>query len=127
MTAGERPAAHGLALPPGHSLVSLAERPDLREPLGELTSGAWPELMLHDAIVNEHWGRLFADFPGYQMCLLDDDGELVAGLNSAPLAWDGTDDGLTDGWDDQLLRTIRGLDARVPSNSLSFLIDMTIG
>lgn len=121
MNAGERLGAYGLELPPRHSLVSLAERPDLGESLGDLTSGVWPEFMLHDAIVNEHWGRLFADFAGYQMCLVDDRGELVAGLNSAPLAWDGTGDGLPEGWDDQLLRTLRGRDGGVPPNTLGAL------
>jgi GNAT superfamily N-acetyltransferase len=117
----ERLGPYGLTLPPGHSLVSLAERPDLREPLGDFNSSAWPEFMLHDAIVNEHWGRLFADFAPFQMVLLDPGEELVAGLNSAPLAWDGTDVGLPEGWDDQVWRTVEGLDSGVPPDTLGAL------
>ena len=35
---GERLAAHGLALPPGHTLVGLDERPDLIRPAGDLNA-----------------------------------------------------------------------------------------
>ena len=114
MTLGERLAAHGLALPPGRLLVSLADRPELRRPMGELNAAAWPEFMLHDAVVDANWHHLFEDFASTQACLFDAAGELVAGLNSAPLAWDGTDDGLPSGWDDQFLRTVAGLAAGAP-------------
>lgn len=106
MTLGERLAAHGLDLPPGHRLVSLADRPDLRRPLGEFNVAVWPEFMLHDEVANTLWDHLFDDFAAYQCVLLDRGGELVAGLNSAPLAWDGTDAGLPHGWDDQFTRSV---------------------
>jgi GNAT superfamily N-acetyltransferase len=109
MTAGERLAAFGLALPPGHALVSLAERPELSGPMGALNTSVWPEFMLHDGVVGALWHHLFEDFIASQCCLFDADGELVAGLNSAPLAWDGTDEDLPQGWDDQLLRSVAGL------------------
>ena len=121
MTAGERLAAHGLALPPGHALVSLAERPDLRQPHGDLNASVWPEFMLNDPVSNELWDHLAADFATFQMCLLDPAGELVAGLNSAPLAWDGTDDGLPEGWDGQLIRSVAGLRDGVLPNTLGAL------
>lgn len=109
MTTGERLAAHGLALPPGHTLVSLEERPELRRDMGELNASVWPEFMLHDGVVEALWHHLFETFAGTQSCLFDADGILVAALNSAPLAWDGTDDDLPVGWDDQLLRSVAGL------------------
>ena len=99
---------HRLALPPGHALVSAAEQPELRETLGDLSGIVWPEFMLHDAVSNELWGHLYADFAAYQMGLFDPVGDLVAVLNSAPLAWDGTDDGLPDGWDEQFRRSVDG-------------------
>ena len=114
MTLGERLAAHGLALPPGHVLVSLEERPELRHPVGELNAAAWPEFMLHDPVVDANWHHLYEDFGPTQACLFDPAGELVAGLNSAPLAWDGTDEGLPGGWDDQFLRTVAGLAPGAP-------------
>jgi GNAT superfamily N-acetyltransferase len=105
MTAGERLAAHGLVLPDGHGLETIEDRPELRRPMAFLGGGVWPEFMLHDAVVDANWDHLWADWPGTQACLFDGSGEMVAVLHAAPLRWDGTDDGLPDGWDDQMLRS----------------------
>ena len=64
MTTGERLAAFGLALPPGHTLVSLEERPDLEEAHDRLNGSVWPEFMLQDQVVDTYWDRLFGDFGG---------------------------------------------------------------
>lgn len=121
MTTGEGLAAHGLVLPPGHVLLSVEERPDLWRPMSEVSASLWPEFMLNDPVANEHWGRLREDFAPFQLALLDERGELVAANNSAPLAWDGTDDGLPAGWDDQLRRTVAGLEAGTPPDTLGAL------
>jgi hypothetical protein len=121
MTMGERLAAFGLALPPGHTLLSVAERPDLRAVMGEVAGNAWPEFMLQDAVVDANWHHLFAGFAEFQGCLLDGDGELVAILNSAPVAWDGTEEGLPAGWDDQLLRSVADLEVGVAPDTLGAL------
>ena len=110
MTAGERLAAHGLVLPADHVLHTLDERPDLQRPMGVLGGSVWPEFMLHDAVVDANWHHLWGAFASTQACLLDPAGEMVAVLHSAPLAWDGTDDGLPEGWDAQLERSVAGLE-----------------
>ena len=91
----------GLDLPEGTRLVSLGERPDLRGPLGDHNVSVWPEFMLHSAVANRNWDQLFEVWPDYQLVLLDADDRVLAAHNSAPLAWDGTDAGLPDGWEDQ--------------------------
>lgn len=91
----------GAQLPRGTRLVSLAEQPDLRGPLGDHNVSVWPEFMLHSAVANRNWDLLFEIWPDYQLVLLDADDRIVAAHNSAPLAWDGTDAGLPDGWEDQ--------------------------
>ena len=121
MTLGERLAEHGLELPPGHELVSLADRPDLRYPLGDFNVAVWPEFMLHDPVANDLWGHLFEDFAAFQCGLFDGDGELVAGLNSAPLSWDGTDAGLPHGWDGQFRRSVDGLVSGTAPDTLGAL------
>ena len=113
MTTGERLAAQGLALPPGCSLVSMDERPDLLRAHHHLNGSAWPEFMLQDAVVGATWDRLFREFARFQCSLIDADGMPIAGLNCAPLAWDGIDASLPDGWDDQVLRTFAQRDAGV--------------
>lgn len=118
MTTGERLAAFGLALPAGHTLVSLEDRPDLEDEHDRLNGSVWPEFMLQDQTVWAYWDRLFSDFPRLQCNLLDADGVPVAGLNCAPLTWDGTDDDLPAGWDQQVLRTFGGLDAGIVPDTL---------
>jgi GNAT superfamily N-acetyltransferase len=109
VTLEERLAPHGLALPPGHSLVSLGERLSLGDEMGRFGAAVWPEFMRQDPVANANWDHLYEDFAATQACLFDERGEMVATLHSAPLAWDGTDAGLPGGWDDQLLRSVAGL------------------
>jgi GNAT superfamily N-acetyltransferase len=98
--------------------VSLEERPDLEDAHDRLNGSAWPEFMLQDRTVWAYWGRLFSDFRRFQCSLLDPSGEPVAGLNSAPLAWDGTEDDLPAGWDQQILRTFGELDDGIAPDTL---------
>jgi GNAT superfamily N-acetyltransferase len=121
MSTGERLAAHGLALPPGHTLLSVEERPDLWVPMTDVNASVWPEFMLNDPVANEHWGRLRHDFAAFQLALLDEHGDVVAANNAAPLAWDGTDDGLPAGWDDQFLRSLATFGAGTPPDTLGAL------
>jgi GNAT superfamily N-acetyltransferase len=74
--------------------------------------------MLQDGVVGTYWDRLFSDFGAFQCSLLDAAGEPVAGLNCAPLRWDGTEDDLPAGWDQQVIRTFEGLDAGVVPDTL---------
>jgi GNAT superfamily N-acetyltransferase len=45
---------------------------------------AWPEIVFHDAISNEHWSRLYSERPEFQFALVED-GELLAEGNSIPV------------------------------------------
>jgi GNAT superfamily N-acetyltransferase len=102
-------------------LVTLAERPDLRDLLGDHNGAAWPEFMLQDPVADRLWHHLDEDFASWQLLLLDAEDRIAAGGNSAPLAWDGTDDGLPAGWDLQFERTVADLRAGVASNTLGAL------
>ncbi len=111
----------GLELPPGHTLVSYAERPDLTRPTGQFNGSVWPEFMLQDSAADKHWHLLDEVFLDYQLVLLDPAGQIAATNNSAPLAWDGTDAGLPEGWDAQFEQTARDLEAGAPVNTLGAL------
>ena len=68
-----------------YAVVSLAERPDLRErlPFGP----GWPQFIFHDPVARRlipDVDRLFADF---NLALLDGDDAVVAGGWGVPLAW----------------------------------------
>lgn len=99
----------GIELPVGYMFVSYVERPDLILPASRFNGSVWPEFMLHDEAADRYWHHFDEDFPEYQLVLLDAAGEIAATHNSAPLAWDGTDEGLPAGWDDQVVRTVRDL------------------
>jgi GNAT superfamily N-acetyltransferase len=121
MTAGERLTSFGLALPGGHTLHAVSDRPDLWRPMVRASAAVWPEFMFHDPVAGAHWDRLPVDWPAFQLALLDETGEVVGAANGAPLAWDGTDDGLPAGWDDQLERSVAGLGAGTPPDTLGAL------
>lgn len=111
----------GLALPAGHTLASLAERPDLRRPMNRFTSALWPEYMNNDPVAERLWHHLPEDYPGFQLALLDPAGDIVAVQHAGPLAWDGTDEGLPAGWDAQLEQTAADLLAGRAATALGAL------
>jgi len=57
--------------------VLASEAPDRLE-------GIWPEFLLHDAISNLYWNRLYVDYPEYQFLLFDGD-ELIGEANCVPV------------------------------------------
>jgi len=100
------------------SLYSVAERPDL-DAVGIPPRDVWPEYNLHGDVVNSHWASLWHDFPDFQLFMVDDDsGAVLAELQTAPLFWDGTVDGLSSGVDESLVAAIEGLQNDVPVNTL---------
>ncbi len=84
-------------------LVRYADEPDLRAIRHEvLSQQTFPEYLQNNVPGNKYWGRLYEDFPDYQLALLDGD-DLVAELHSVPTPWDGTNDDLPAGWDEAFL------------------------
>ena len=80
-------------------LVRYADRPDLLERrFEELTRPTFPEYMNHNE-PGRNWGRLYAEFPDFQVALVDGD-ELLAEAHAIPVPWDGTLQGLPSGWDE---------------------------
>ena len=85
-------------------LVRYADRPDLLERrFDELSGTTFPVFMHHNEPGGKYWGRLYEDFPDFQVALLDDD-ELVAEAHAVPVAWDGTPTDLPAGWDEAFVR-----------------------
>jgi GNAT superfamily N-acetyltransferase len=85
-------------------LVRYADRPDLRERrYDELSRRTFPEYMHHNEPGGLYWGRLYTDFPDFQVALVDDD-ELLAEAHAVPVSWDGSLDDLPSGWDEGFVR-----------------------
>jgi hypothetical protein len=110
--------ADGLEIPERHTIVSLAERRDLIDASDHFNGAAWPAFMLESPVANGLFGRCFSDWPQFQFVLLDAAGSIVATSNAMPLAWDGTDDGLPTGWEDQVIQSVADFDAGRPPNTL---------
>ncbi len=110
--------ANGLEIPAAHRIVSLAERPDLIDPSDHFNGSAWPTFMLESPIANGLFGRCFTDWPEFQFVLLGQADHIAATSNAMPLAWDGTDDHLPTGWEDQVIRSVADHDAGRPPNTL---------
>jgi GNAT superfamily N-acetyltransferase len=86
------------------NFVRYADRPDLLAIRFEtLSKRTFPEYMNHNVPGGKYWGRLYDDYPDFQLGLLDGD-ELVAELHSIPTPWDGSGEDLPVGWDEAFLR-----------------------
>jgi GNAT superfamily N-acetyltransferase len=78
-------------------VVTLAERPDLREAMNGMPK-SWPAFMYHDPVAFL-MGGLSRVFPHLQFAALDGD-EVVGIIHAAAFAWDGDVSSLPDrGWD----------------------------
>ncbi|MBA2383932.1 MAG: hypothetical protein H0V68_04625, partial [Actinobacteria bacterium] len=74
-------------------LVRYADRPDLHERrYRTLSARTFPEYLQHNDPGNLYWGRLYEDFPDFQVALVDGE-ELVAEAHAVPVAWDGSLEG----------------------------------
>jgi hypothetical protein len=86
------------------NVVRYADRPDLLERrYEELTKPTFPEYMNSNEPGSRYWGRLYTDFPDFQVALVDGD-ELLAEAHAIPVPWDGTLDDLPSGWDEGFVR-----------------------
>jgi len=99
-------------------IISPTSHSEYRNLVRGLTSIAWPEFMLHDAVANENWHELLDRFAGYQLAMLDTDNNRVAVMaNSFPLRWDDSVENLPDGgWDWAFAEAVENHKQGVPPN-----------
>jgi GNAT superfamily N-acetyltransferase len=102
-------------------VVTEAERPLADDEWEAVVRPVWPEFMLHDAIVNRHWGWLADGFAEFQLVALDDSDEVVAIGNTIPFAWDGAAGSLPNGIDEVLPAGVEGLAQGVAPTTLCAL------
>ena len=96
------------------NVVRYADRPDLLERrYEELTKPTFPEYVNHNE-PGRDWGRLYTDFPDFQVALVDGD-ELLAEAHAISLPWDGSLEDLPSGWDEGFTR---GMTSERPHTAL---------
>jgi hypothetical protein len=104
-----------------YQAVSLADRPDLLEPMLELHAVGWPEFLQHDPAADRYEPRLAGELAGFQMLLLDEKDELAGAGIAIPFAWDGTVERLPAGWDAVVARGLADRDQGRRPTTLSAL------
>lgn len=104
------------------TLVTHAERPDLEDQAqGEDFLSQWSTFMFHDPVANEHYPVMYERCPEFQFYIIDEAETLLAHGNSIPLAWNGSEEDLPDGWDEALVRGSVGAQDATPRNTLCAL------
>lgn len=103
---------------------TLAERPDLTDASQQVIADGWPAFVLASPGAAAHWPRVLTEFADYQVVLVDERGDAVAGTgHSLPLVWDGTVEGLPTGWDAALERAIDDHDqGRAPTATVGLSV-----
>jgi GNAT superfamily N-acetyltransferase len=81
-------------------VVRYADRPDLRERRRDELN-EFPEYMNHNAMGSKYWGRLYIDFPAFQLAAVDDDA-LLGEVHALSLPVVGEQ--LPSGWDEAFER-----------------------
>jgi GNAT superfamily N-acetyltransferase len=81
-------------------LIRYADRPDLRARRTRVLN-TFPEYLNHNAMGGKYWGRLYDDFPEFQLALADG-ADLLAEVHALTLPVAG--DELPNGWDEAFER-----------------------
>jgi GNAT superfamily N-acetyltransferase len=106
---------------PGASVITFAQRPDLRDAVREIQAGAWPEFITHDPVWERHEPMLYEAAPEYQFALVDDGSTPLAHGNCIPFEWDGEAAHLPDGIDGVLPAAASMLEAGRSPTAVSAL------
>jgi hypothetical protein len=105
-------------------VFSLADRPELTAASQQVMADGWPAFILASAVAARLWPRVLAEYPSYQVVLVDEASDTVIGAgHSLPLAWDGFVEGLPAGWDAALEQAIEDRDrSRAPTAAVGLSV-----
>lgn len=101
-------------------VVTSADRPDLESEAGTAFRKRWPEFIFHDPVPPRYMERVSRYFPHYNILLLDA-GCVAAGGWGVPFVWNGTPDGLPEGYDSALVAAVEDHELGCAPNAFSFM------
>lgn len=101
-------------------VVTTSTRPDLDEAAAAAFRTRWPEFVFHDPVPPRYLPRVEEYFSDYDVLLLVD-GQVAAGGWGVPFAWDGTDEGLPEGYDAALVQSVEDHEAGRRATAFSFM------
>jgi GNAT superfamily N-acetyltransferase len=101
-------------------VVTTSDRPDLEAQAQAAFRERWPEFVFHDGLVKPYMPRVDEYFGRYSIYVLGD-GRLAAGGWGVPFVWDGTVEGLPDGYRTVLVASVEDHEHGRAPNALSFM------
>lgn len=103
-----------------YQAFTFAQRPELVAQAAFFNEIGWPAFMCQDPNEQLYWPLLETFFPQFQLMLCSGD-EVVAVGHAVPLYWDGTAEGLPDGWGAALAQGVQNFQQRQTVNCASAL------
>ena len=101
-------------------VVTIAERRNLAEQARAIFRSSWPEFIFHDTIDSKYAGYVQANFPQYEMLLVEDQ-EIVARGWGVPLCWNGEIYTLPMGYDGALISAVQGREESLRADTLCIM------
>jgi GNAT superfamily N-acetyltransferase len=102
-------------------VVTVPERRDLEDEPAAAFRERWPEFVFHDPVARQYMGRVDDHFAEFAIFLLHQ-GRVVVGGWGVPFAWDGTPDGLPEGYRTTLVASVEDREASRTANAFSFMV-----
>lgn len=101
-----------------HVRITTHEQfPELRHHAARLHAQAWPEFMGHDRVINQLGARLYANFPSFQIGLVNAEDDVIGLGNSFPVPWEQASE-LPSGLDEALQIAVMAHDQGIPPKNL---------
>ncbi|RKT02891.1 hypothetical protein BX286_0803 [Streptomyces sp. 3211.6] len=88
------------------TLTDLSRDPWLLPAVDDLIAANMPAFMSWESPGNWRWHGMYERYPAHQLCLVDEDGVLVAAANGLPVRWDGSASSLPSGSDEVLVEAV---------------------
>jgi GNAT superfamily N-acetyltransferase len=101
-------------------IVTGSERSDLDGEAEAAFRVLWPEFIFHDPISREYMDRVDAYFADFAFFLLDE-GRVAAGGWGVPFVWDGTPEGLPEGYRTAMVASVEDRESKRPVNAFCFM------
>ena len=101
-------------------VITTSSRRDLEEEAGAAFRERWPEFIFHDPIPPKYIGRVHEYFADYDVLLLID-GKVAAGGWGVPFSWDGTYEGLPQGYNAALVQAVEDYERGTAPTAFSFM------
>ena len=106
---------------------TCAQHAGLRPHMNLIHHDTWPRYFAGSPTLTRYWERLYAEFPAYQFCLLDDENRVACVANGVPLYWDGRDESAPQAWDEAVERAFRQREEGVAPNAILGLAGIVAG